>query len=145
MVVANCWQLWQTNIFKHTQDRQQRWVLVVLSLSFLSHTPSLHFVSVPPRTLSRRSSSVSSAWRETSSGRKLLMLTWSPPIRPSVGSVMSQTERNSVFPSGLLRTLHYKNRYVRVPGGHLWVEGDHHGHSLDSNSFGPVRFGSEPA
>uniref|UniRef100_A0A3P8X2N7 Mitochondrial inner membrane protease subunit 2 n=1 Tax=Cynoglossus semilaevis TaxID=244447 RepID=A0A3P8X2N7_CYNSE len=40
-----------------------------------------------------------------------------------------------------IRTLHYKNRYVRVPGGHLWVEGDHHGHSLDSNSFGPVSVG----
>ena len=37
------------------------------------------------------------------------------------------------------RTLGYKNRYVRVPDGHFWIEGDHHGHSLDSNSFGPVR------
>lgn len=42
-----------------------------------------------------------------------------------------------------LRTLSYKNRYVRVPDGHFWIEGDHHGHSLDSNSFGPVW--SEPA
>ncbi|XP_064632074.1 mitochondrial inner membrane protease subunit 2-like isoform X2 [Lineus longissimus] len=37
-----------------------------------------------------------------------------------------------------VRTLHYKNRYVRIPEGHCWVEGDHHGHSLDSNLFGPV-------
>uniref|UniRef100_A0A3Q0T469 Peptidase S26 domain-containing protein n=1 Tax=Amphilophus citrinellus TaxID=61819 RepID=A0A3Q0T469_AMPCI len=39
----------------------------------------------------------------------------------------------------LFRTLGYKNRYIRVPDGHFWIEGDHHGHSLDSNSFGPVR------
>uniref|UniRef100_A0A671TZ96 Inner mitochondrial membrane peptidase subunit 2 n=1 Tax=Sparus aurata TaxID=8175 RepID=A0A671TZ96_SPAAU len=38
-------------------------------------------------------------------------------------------------------TLGYKNRYVRVPDGHFWIEGDHHGHSLDSNSFGPVSVG----
>ncbi|KAK3564765.1 hypothetical protein QTP86_025281 [Hemibagrus guttatus] len=37
----------------------------------------------------------------------------------------------------MLRTLGYKNRYVRVPDGHLWIEGDHHGHSFDSNTFGP--------
>uniref|UniRef100_UPI000D2F6849 mitochondrial inner membrane protease subunit 2 n=1 Tax=Maylandia zebra TaxID=106582 RepID=UPI000D2F6849 len=41
----------------------------------------------------------------------------------------------------LFRTLAYKNRYVRVPDGHFWIEGDHHGHSLDSNSFGPVSVG----
>ncbi|XP_047238728.1 mitochondrial inner membrane protease subunit 2 isoform X2 [Girardinichthys multiradiatus] len=40
-----------------------------------------------------------------------------------------------------IRTLGYKNRYVRVPDGHFWIEGDHHGHSLDSNSFGPVSVG----
>ncbi|XP_077592107.1 mitochondrial inner membrane protease subunit 2 isoform X1 [Stigmatopora nigra] len=37
-----------------------------------------------------------------------------------------------------IRTLSYKKRHVRVPDGHLWIEGDHHGHSLDSNTFGPV-------
>ncbi|CAB1313504.1 unnamed protein product, partial [Coregonus sp. 'balchen'] len=37
-----------------------------------------------------------------------------------------------------IKTLGYKNRYLRVPDGHFWIEGDHHGHSLDSNSFGPV-------
>lgn len=36
------------------------------------------------------------------------------------------------------RTMGHKNRYVKVPRGHIWVEGDHHGHSFDSNSFGPV-------
>uniref|UniRef100_A0A3B4XCZ7 Mitochondrial inner membrane protease subunit 2 n=1 Tax=Seriola lalandi dorsalis TaxID=1841481 RepID=A0A3B4XCZ7_SERLL len=40
-----------------------------------------------------------------------------------------------------IRTLGYKNRFVRVPDGHFWIEGDHHGHSLDSNSFGPVSMG----
>nr|XP_031530151.1 mitochondrial inner membrane protease subunit 2 isoform X3 [Vicugna pacos] len=36
-----------------------------------------------------------------------------------------------------LVTIGHKNRYVKVPRGHIWVEGDHHGHSFDSNSFGP--------
>ena len=36
------------------------------------------------------------------------------------------------------RTLSYKNRYVVVPEGHCWIEGDHHSVSLDSNVFGPV-------
>ncbi|CAO2586197.1 Mitochondrial inner membrane protease subunit 2, partial [Lemmus lemmus] len=35
------------------------------------------------------------------------------------------------------RTIGHKNRLVKVPPGHMWVEGDHHGHSFDSNSFGP--------
>ncbi|XP_029417351.1 mitochondrial inner membrane protease subunit 2 isoform X1 [Nannospalax galili] len=37
----------------------------------------------------------------------------------------------------IIRTIGHKNRYVKVPRGHMWVEGDHHGHSFDSNSFGP--------
>ncbi|XP_056596512.1 mitochondrial inner membrane protease subunit 2 isoform X1 [Triplophysa dalaica] len=40
-----------------------------------------------------------------------------------------------------IRTMGYKNRYIRVPDGHLWIEGDHHGHSFDSNTFGPVSLG----
>ncbi|XP_067602853.1 mitochondrial inner membrane protease subunit 2 isoform X2 [Delphinus delphis] len=40
-----------------------------------------------------------------------------------------------------LVTMGHKNRYVKVPRGHIWVEGDHHGHSFDSNSFGPVSLG----
>ncbi|XP_060784188.1 mitochondrial inner membrane protease subunit 2 [Neoarius graeffei] len=40
-----------------------------------------------------------------------------------------------------IKTLGYKNRYIRVPDGHLWIEGDHHGHSFDSNTFGPVSLG----
>ncbi|XP_075284373.1 mitochondrial inner membrane protease subunit 2 isoform X3 [Opisthocomus hoazin] len=40
-----------------------------------------------------------------------------------------------------LVTIGYKKKYVRVPHGHIWVEGDHHGHSFDSNAFGPVSLG----
>ncbi|KAJ8002836.1 hypothetical protein DPEC_G00163110 [Dallia pectoralis] len=40
-----------------------------------------------------------------------------------------------------IKTLGYKNRYLKVPDGHFWIEGDHRGHSLDSNSFGPVSLG----
>ncbi|XP_050353429.1 mitochondrial inner membrane protease subunit 2 [Nymphalis io] len=41
----------------------------------------------------------------------------------------------------VVRTLGYKNKYVRVPEGYCWVEGDHTGHTLDSNTFGPVSLG----
>ncbi|KAL1790224.1 mitochondrial inner membrane protease subunit 2 [Sigmodon hispidus] len=41
----------------------------------------------------------------------------------------------------IVRTIGHKNRLVKVPRGHIWVEGDHHGHSFDSNSFGPVALG----
>ncbi|XP_038215352.1 mitochondrial inner membrane protease subunit 2 [Zerene cesonia] len=41
----------------------------------------------------------------------------------------------------IVSTLGYKNQYVRVPEGHCWVEGDHTGHTLDSNTFGPVSLG----
>ncbi|XP_042218987.1 mitochondrial inner membrane protease subunit 2-like [Homarus americanus] len=41
----------------------------------------------------------------------------------------------------LIRTIGYKTRYIRIPEGHCWVEGDHTGHSLDSNFFGPVAIG----
>ncbi|XP_029156753.1 mitochondrial inner membrane protease subunit 2 isoform X2 [Nylanderia fulva] len=32
----------------------------------------------------------------------------------------------------------YKTRDLQVPEGHCWLEGDHTGHSMDSNIFGPV-------
>ena len=38
----------------------------------------------------------------------------------------------------IYRTIGYKKRYVSVPKGHCWVEGDHRGKSYDSNKFGPV-------
>lgn len=41
----------------------------------------------------------------------------------------------------VVSTSGYKSSYVRVPQGHCWVEGDHRGHSMDSNSFGPVALG----
>ncbi|XP_017025265.1 mitochondrial inner membrane protease subunit 2 [Drosophila kikkawai] len=41
----------------------------------------------------------------------------------------------------VVSTLGYKQEVVRVPEGHCWVEGDHTGHSMDSNTFGPVAMG----
>ncbi|XP_031620497.1 mitochondrial inner membrane protease subunit 2 [Contarinia nasturtii] len=41
----------------------------------------------------------------------------------------------------IVPTIGYKKPYVKVPPGHCWVEGDHTGHSLDSNTFGPVSLG----
>ncbi|XP_019348046.1 mitochondrial inner membrane protease subunit 2 isoform X2 [Alligator mississippiensis] len=41
----------------------------------------------------------------------------------------------------IIKTTGYKKQYVKVPHGHMWVEGDHHGHSFDSNFFGPVSLG----
>lgn len=38
----------------------------------------------------------------------------------------------------IINTIGYKKPFVRVPEGCCWVEGDHIGHSLDSNFFGPV-------
>ncbi|XP_035746801.1 mitochondrial inner membrane protease subunit 2 isoform X1 [Egretta garzetta] len=41
----------------------------------------------------------------------------------------------------IIKTIGYKKKYVKVPHGHIWVEGDHRGHSFDSNAFGPVSLG----
>uniref|UniRef100_A0A8C4R829 Mitochondrial inner membrane protease subunit 2 n=1 Tax=Eptatretus burgeri TaxID=7764 RepID=A0A8C4R829_EPTBU len=41
----------------------------------------------------------------------------------------------------IVRTMGYKKQYVKVPSGHCWIEGDHRGHSMDSNAFGPVSLG----
>jgi len=41
----------------------------------------------------------------------------------------------------VISTSGYKASFVRVPPGHCWVEGDHKGHSMDSNTFGPVALG----
>ncbi|KXJ20170.1 mitochondrial inner membrane protease subunit 2 [Exaiptasia diaphana] len=40
-----------------------------------------------------------------------------------------------------IKTLGYKNKYVKIPKGHCWVEGDNHKTSFDSNTFGPVAVG----
>ncbi|KAF2879234.1 hypothetical protein ILUMI_26936 [Ignelater luminosus] len=41
----------------------------------------------------------------------------------------------------LVVTLGYTRAVVKIPEGHCWVEGDHTGHSMDSNNFGPVSLG----
>ena len=41
----------------------------------------------------------------------------------------------------LVQTINYKQKYLNIPKGHCWVEGDHTGHSLDSNFFGPLAIG----
>ncbi|KAJ0173280.1 hypothetical protein K1T71_011456 [Dendrolimus kikuchii] len=41
----------------------------------------------------------------------------------------------------VVSTLGYRSQYVKIPEGHCWVEGDHTGHTFDSNSFGPVSLG----
>lgn len=41
----------------------------------------------------------------------------------------------------VVSTIGYKNQYVKIPEGHCWVEGDHTGHTLDSNTFGPISLG----
>ncbi|XP_063911051.1 mitochondrial inner membrane protease subunit 2 [Zophobas morio] len=41
----------------------------------------------------------------------------------------------------IIATLSYKFQVVKIPEGHCWVEGDHTGHSMDSNNFGPVSLG----
>lgn len=38
----------------------------------------------------------------------------------------------------VVKTRSYKNRVVVVPKGHIWVEGDNHTISRDSNIYGPV-------
>lgn len=41
----------------------------------------------------------------------------------------------------VIKTVSSKARVVSVPKGYCWVEGDHTGHSMDSNHFGPVSLG----
>ncbi|KAI0219482.1 Mitochondrial inner membrane protease subunit 2 [Lamellibrachia satsuma] len=70
-------------------------------------------------------------------------------MRPTeVGTLRSPTnpdqkiiKRIIALEGDTVKTLSYKNRYVTVPQGHCWLEGDHHGQSLDSNLFGPVALG----
>ncbi|CAH1784816.1 unnamed protein product [Owenia fusiformis] len=40
-----------------------------------------------------------------------------------------------------VKTLSFKNKYIKVRDGHCWLEGDNHSHSLDSNLFGPISQG----
>lgn len=41
----------------------------------------------------------------------------------------------------VIHTIGFKEKYVKVPKGHFWIEGDHVDNSLDSNTFGPVPLG----
>lgn len=42
----------------------------------------------------------------------------------------------------IVRTHGYKKASIlQIPEGHCWVEGDHIGRSMDSNTFGPVSLG----
>lgn len=40
----------------------------------------------------------------------------------------------------IFRIIGYKNRYVKVFRGYIWVEGDYYGYSFDSNFFGSVSY-----
>ncbi|XP_053983094.1 mitochondrial inner membrane protease subunit 2 [Hylaeus volcanicus] len=41
----------------------------------------------------------------------------------------------------VISTHGYRTDVLKIPQGHCWVEGDHTGHSMDSNSFGPISLG----
>jgi signal peptidase I len=42
------------------------------------------------------------------------------------------------LPGDIVKTIRYKEKYVRVPEGHCWIEGDNYSSSYDSNSFGCI-------
>lgn len=44
-------------------------------------------------------------------------------------------------PGDTIQSIGYKEKYIKVPPGHFWCEGDHTANSLDSNTFGPVPLG----
>ncbi|KAI8331433.1 mitochondrial inner membrane protease subunit 2 [Choanephora cucurbitarum] len=48
------------------------------------------------------------------------------------------TKRIMALPGDTIVPLRNKNEVVRVPEGHVWIEGDEAFHSRDSNSFGTV-------
>ncbi|KNC46601.1 inner membrane protease subunit 2 [Thecamonas trahens ATCC 50062] len=50
-------------------------------------------------------------------------------------------KRVVALPGDVVATRSYKRRYVRVPKGHCWLEGDNPLASQDSNMFGPVPLG----
>jgi signal peptidase I len=45
------------------------------------------------------------------------------------------------LPGDLVKTIRYKKKFVTVPEGHLWIEGDNYSCSNDSNNFGCVPMG----
>ncbi|XP_055446344.1 mitochondrial inner membrane protease subunit 2 isoform X16 [Bubalus kerabau] len=83
------------------------WLIQSPSLSFLSHTANSRWLSIVHMVIS--------------------------PKNPEQKII----KRVIALEGDIVKTMGHKNRYVKVPRGHIWVEGDHHGHSFDSNSFGP--------
>ncbi|XP_045144877.1 mitochondrial inner membrane protease subunit 2 [Echinops telfairi] len=65
----------------------------------------------------------------------------SPCLRSPKNPEQKIIKRVIALEGDIVKTMGHKTRYVKVPPGHIWVEGDHHGHSFDSNSFGPVSLG----
>lgn len=68
--------------------------------------------------------------------------------RGDVISIVSPKDPNQkiikrvvALPGDVVSTLGYKRQFVKIPEGHCWVEGDHTGHTLDSNTFGPISLG----
>lgn len=41
----------------------------------------------------------------------------------------------------IIKPVSINSELIHVPKGYCWVEGDHSGHSMDSNHFGPVSLG----
>lgn len=50
------------------------------------------------------------------------------------------TKRIIGLPGDIVQHLRKKDKQVRIPQGHCWIEGDEAFHSKDSNSFGPVSY-----
>lgn len=50
-------------------------------------------------------------------------------------------KRVTAVEGDIVKSEKQKKKYIRVPEGHCWIEGDHRGFSLDSNTFGPIPTG----
>lgn len=74
--------------------------------------------------------------------------TWQSSAKGDIVSLVSPNHPSEVLVKRIIalegetiKTLSYKTRYVTIPKGHCWIEGDNHAQSLDSNYFGPVSVG----
>jgi inner membrane protease subunit 2 len=83
-----------------------------------------------------------------------LLLLWRLPVhlrkieRGDVVTLVSPKNPNERYikrviglPGDVIKTISYKKRYVVVPPGHCWIEGDNHDRSYDSNAFGVIPMG----
>lgn len=90
--------------------------------------------------------------KEASDGDRLLL--WRLPVhlrkieRGDVVTLISPKNPKEHFikrviglPGDVIKTISYKKRYVAVPPGHCWIEGDNHDLSYDSNAMGPIPMG----